>query len=255
MPEGRRGAGGERPHEKAAIIDTEHRRSTSTLDPNAVTTPAAVPDDSPLYPLLAMAAAIVLLRFQAWRAVLCVRPQLVKVETETPADVTQVPAELEDAWGELKKLGFVLLGAHSEKVPLAFTTRWFLDAKHPQHPVIASLSVNADEQDQLVFFTQSERGFVITANYRRLSTEVPGAYLAGGLEGATPERLLKAHLRRVPEIGTPKVLETLEDRVVAAREWYSRSGKPELRQQHAVGLLWTLGAVGMVCAALFRLVA
>ena len=214
--------------------------------------------DSPLSAVLVLVGALVLLRFQAWRAVLCVRPQAVRVEVETPADVTVIPPELEDAWGELKKLGFTLLGAHSERAPLSSVTAlrsWFVDAVHPTSPVVASLSVGPDEQDHLVFLTQSDRGFVITANYRRLSYEVPGAYLAGGLDGATPERLLKAHLRRVPEIGTPKSLTTIEERVVAAREWYSRSGKPELRQQHAVGLLWTLGALGMVGAALFRLVA
>ena len=210
--------------------------------------------DSSLAAVLVLIGALVLLRFQAWRAVLCVRPQAVRVEVETPADVTVIPPELEDTWAELKKLGFTALGAHSEKAPLAPAT-WFLDAVHSTSPVAASLSVGPDEQDHLVLFTQSERGFVITANYRRLSYEVPGAYLAGGLDGATPERLLKAHLRRVPEIGTPKSLTTIEERVVAAREWYSRSGKPELRQQHAVGLLWTLGALGMVGAALFRLVA
>lgn len=210
--------------------------------------------DSPVIAVLALVGALVLLRFQAWRALLCVRPQAVKVEVETPADVTVVPPQLEDGLAELKKLGFTLLGAHSEKAPLA-PTRFFLDAVLPGQPVVASLSLGSDEQEQLVFLTQSERGFVITSNYRRLSYEVPGAYLAGGLDGASPERVLKAHLRRVPEIGTPKVLATIEDRVAAARDWYSRSGKPELRQQHAVGLLWTLGAVGMVCAALVRLIA
>ena len=210
--------------------------------------------DSPLIAVLALVAALVLLRFQAWRAVLCVRPQAVRVEVETPADVTVVPPQLEDGLAELKKLGFTLLGAHSEKAPLA-RTRFFLDAVLPGQPVVASLSLGSDEQEQLVFLTQSERGFVITSNYRRLSYEVPGAYLAGGLDGASPERVLKAHLRRVPEIGTPRVLATIEDRVAAARDWYSRSGKPELRQQHAVGLLWTLGALGMVGAALVRLIA
>ena len=219
----------------------------------AITTAAAVLD-SPVIAVLALVGALVLLRFQAWRAVLCVAPQAVRVELETPADVTQVPGELEDAWGELQKLGFVLLGTHSEKSPLA-PERLFLDAVHPTQPVVATLTVGTDEQDHLSFITQSDRGFVITANYRRPSVEVSGSYLAGGLDGATPERLLKAHLRRVPEIGTPKVLKSLEDRVGAARDWYSRSGKPELRQQHAVGLLWTLGALGMVGAALFRLVA
>ena len=210
--------------------------------------------DSPFLAVLALIGALVLLRFQAWRAVLCVRPQAVKVEVETPADVTVVPPELEDALAQLEKLGFTLLGMHSEKAPLA-PARLFVDALLPGQPVVASLSLGPDGHEQLVFFTWSERGFVITANYRRLSYEVPGAYLAGGLDGASPERVLKAHLRRVPEIGTLKVLSTLEDRVAAARDWYSRSGKPELRQQHAVGLLWTLGAVGMVCAALVRLLA
>lgn len=210
--------------------------------------------DSPVIAVAALAAALVLLKLQAWRAVLCVAPQLVRVEADTPADVTEVPPELEDAWAELKKLGFVLLGAHTEKAPLA-PVRWYLDGKHASEPVLASLSVGRDEQDHLYLFTQSERGFVITANYKRPSLEVPGAYLAGGLEGVSPERLFKAHLRRVPEIGAVKRLDTLEDRVNAAREWFARSGKPELRQQHAVGLLWTLGALGMVAAALFRLVA
>lgn len=205
-------------------------------------------------PLVALVAALVVLRLQAWRAVLCVAPQLVRVEAETPADVTQVPGELEDAWAELKKLGFVLLGAHTEKSPLA-PPRLFIDGAHPTHPVVASLTVGRDEQDHLVLLTRSERGFVITANYKRPSLETPGRYLAGGLEGVAPERLLKAHLRRVPEIGAPRRLDTLDARLVAAREWFSETGKPELRQQHAVGLLWTLGALGMVGAALIRLLA
>ncbi len=210
--------------------------------------------DSPLIAVLALVGALVLLRFQAWRAVLCLWPQAVKVEVETPADVTVVPPELEDSVAELKKLGLTLLGMHSEKSPLA-PVRQFVDLVLPGQPVVASLWVGPDEHEQLVFLTQSDRGFVITANFRRLSYEVPGAYLAGGLDGASPERVLKAHLRRVPEIGTPKALATIEDRVAAARDWYSRSGKAELRQQHAVGLLWTLGAVGMVGAALVRLFA
>lgn len=210
--------------------------------------------ESPAILVIAFAAAIVILRLQAWRAVLCVAPQTVTVEAETPADVTEVPGELQDAWGELQKLGFVLLGAHTEKAPLT-SARWFLDGKHATEPVFASLTVGRDEQDHLFLFTQSDQGFVITANYKRPAVEVPGAYLAGGLEGVSPERLWKAHLRRVPEIGTPRMLASLEDRVGAARDWYAGSGKAELRQQHAVGLLWTLGALGMVAAVLFRLVA
>jgi hypothetical protein len=219
-----------------------------------------------------LVAALVVLWFQGWRALLFLRPGSARVEVETPADVTTVPEELADTWGELQKLGFTLLGVHSEKTPLA-PRRFFLDGVHATEPVNVSLPFLSDGPEALVaarrvlggrdepesegelfeLVTQSDRGFVFTANYKRLAREVPGAYLSGGLDGASPERVLKAHLRRVPEVGTPKRLETLDSRVLAAREWYARSGKPELRQQHAVGLLWTLGALGMVCAALLRL--
>lgn len=198
--------------------------------------------------LLAIALLVggsLLLRSHAWRAVLCLRPQSMQVEVETPAHATQVSDSLADTWAELTKLGFTLLGTHSEKSPWAPAIH-FLDGAHPTLPVVASLSVDSQGEDRLLLLTQSERGFVLTANYQRPSVEVPGRYLAGGLEGVSPERLLKAHLRRVPEIGTPLNLSTLESRVKAAQVWYSTSGKAELRQQHAVGLLWTAGALGIV---------
>lgn len=211
-------------------------------------------EETLLTPVLALIAAAVVLRLQAWRAVLCVAPQLTRVEAETPADATQVPGELEDAWAELQRLGFVLLGAHSEKSPLA-PERLFVDGVHATQPVVASLTVGRDEQDHLVLLTQGAQGLVLTANYKRPAVERPGRYLAGGLDGVAPERLLKAHLRRIGEVGAPQRLDSLEARVAVAREWYSRSGKAEFRQQHAVGLLWTLGALGMVGAAVVRLAA
>ncbi|MFZ5444797.1 MAG: hypothetical protein ACOZQL_32710 [Myxococcota bacterium] len=208
--------------------------------------------DNPAVAVFVLLASVGVLAFQAWRAVLFLFPQSVRVEPETPADATEIPPELGDAWGLLRKLGFQLLGAHSEKIPLR-PQRLFVDAVHPTEPVVASLTIGADEQDQLYFETQSERGFVITANYRRPAREEPGVYLSGGLDGASPDRVLKAHLRRVPEIGAPRRVSTLDERVGAVREWYGRAGKAELRQQHAVGLLWTFGALGMVGAAFFKL--
>lgn len=210
--------------------------------------------DTPASAVIVLLISVGVLAFQGWRAVLFLRPQLVRVEAETPPDATEIPPELGDAWGELLRLGFTLLGAHSEKVPLR-PQRLFVDAVHPTEPVVASLTIGPDEQDLLTFETWSERGFVITANYRRPAREEPGRYLSGGLDGASPERVLKAHLRRVPEIGVGQRVTTLDERVAAARDWYGRSGKAELRQQHAVGLLWTIGALGMVSAALFKLVA
>ncbi|MGV3620297.1 MAG: hypothetical protein ACO1OB_05755 [Archangium sp.] len=198
--------------------------------------------------------AALLLRVFAWRAVLAIKPELARIEVETPADVTQLPGELEDTWAELKKLGFVLLGTHSEKYPLKGEVL-FVDGVHETEPVVASLTVGPDEQDHLTLWTQSERGWVVTANFKRPSREVPGAYLSGFIDGAGAERLFKVHVRRVPEIGAPRRLDTLEKRVDAAREWFVGSGKAELRQEHAVALLWSVGALGMVAAAISRLIA
>jgi len=91
---------------------------------------------------------------------------------------------------------------------------------------------------------------VLSANSRRPGANVPGRYLSGALIGVSVERLLKAHLRRMSEMGAPKAVWSIEGRLAAARAWYSDVGKTELRQQHAVGLLWTLGALGMVGASL-----
>lgn len=208
---------------------------------------------SPELAAVIIVLAAIGLRFQAWRAVMFLKPSSVRVEPETPGDATQIPGELEDAVGEFKKLGFTVLGAHSEKALLT-RERMYVDLIHAEHPVVASIAVGPDEQDHVTLFTESEQGFVVTANYRRPAREVAGAYLSGGLDGASPERLLKVHLRRVPEIGPSKRVDTLDSRVESARRWFSRSGKPELRQQHAVGLLWTLFALGMVGAALWRLI-
>ena len=103
-----------------------HGRSSATLTLTenqpvskraiAVTTAASVPD-SPLIAALALLGALVLLRFQAWRAVLCVAPQSVRVELETPADVTEVPGELEDAWGELQEAGLHAAGSAQREEP------------------------------------------------------------------------------------------------------------------------------------------
>lgn len=202
--------------------------------------------------LVYLALAAGLLFFFGWRAILCVAPQSARVEVETPADATVIPPELEDAWAEFKQLGFTLLGAHSEKFWLRAPVL-FVDGVHATEPVVVSLTVGPDAHDHTTLWTMSDRGFVITSNFKRPSREVSGRYLSGSIDGASHERLVKVHLRRVPEIGAAQRLDTLEKRVDAARAWFQDKGKPELRQQHALGLLWSIGAVGMVCAAFSKL--
>jgi hypothetical protein len=46
---------------------------------------------------------------------------------------------------------------------------------------------------------------------------------------------------------------TLEARVDAGRAWVRSAGVRELRQQNALGLLWTLFSLGMVVAAFLTL--
>lgn len=211
--------------------------------------------ESPLLPLVLLVGAAALLRTFTWRALLCLRPELVRVEAETPADVTTVPGALEGEWDELHRLGFRLLGSHSEARPLGPGLVLY-SGVHPEHAVTGSVFLSPDGGKRLMLLSRSAAGdgFVVTTNYRLASKERPGRYLAGGIEGASAERLLKAHLRRVVEVGELQRVDSLEKRVDAARAWYHDAGKAELRQQHAVALLWTLGALGMVSAALFKLV-
>jgi hypothetical protein len=95
---------------------------------------------------------------------------------------------------------------------------------------------------------------VVTSDFRRPAREVPGRYLAGAIEGASPERLLKAHLRRVDELGGESSFEpSLEGRVRTARAWYAGPGSAELKLQHAVALLWAAGGVGLIGGAVMKL--
>ena len=210
-------------------------------------------NDSPAFAVLALVAGAVLLRFYAWRALLFLRPGAVRVEVETPADVTSLPPALVDVGDQLEALGFRLLGTHSEKAPLHREAHFF-DWAHAREPVLATVSLGADDVERVTLLTRTERGFVVTSNFKRPAVDVPGRALSGGLDGASIERIFKAHLRRVPELGAALPLQTLDDAVSATRAWFGGSGKPELRQRHAVGLLWTLFALGMVGAAFGRLV-
>lgn len=212
--------------------------------------------ESPSNPLIAGAAIIaglVVLRLQAWRALVFLSPRSVRVEAEEPGDVVTVPGALERSWNSLRTLGFSLLGTHSEKPVLAKATL-FYDAAQAGSKVYASLFVGSSGSAQLMFFTPTAQGGVVTTDFRRPAREVPGSYLAGAIEGATPERLLKVHLRRVEELGGESSFEpTLEGRVRCARAWYAGPGGFELRLLHAVGLLWAGGGLALVAGALAKL--
>jgi len=206
---------------------------------------------SPVVLLLVVAVAAALLRWHLWRAVVFVAPRSVRVEADTPDDSVPVTGSLESTHEALLKLGFSLLGTHVEHPRLRRPTMcWdYVDAKRS---AFATLYEGPEGRAQLDFLTPTEGGgFVLTANYRRPSREVKHRYLSGALEGASSDRLWAVHQRRIPELGAPAAEWTLEGRVAAARAWLQGPGAVELRLQNAVGLLWTVGALGMVGAAMF----
>jgi hypothetical protein len=203
--------------------------------------------------VLICAGALFLLRWNLWRAILFLRPQSTTVEADAPADQAKPPAPLEKAEAGLAALGFTRLGSHLERSPLS-RTRLGFDYVHAGEHVFATTFLSPRGEPRLYFLTPTANGgFVLTADHRRPAHEVPGRYLSGGMDETSPERIFKAHQRRVATVGEPAVTPTLEARVEVGRAWYAGDGRREVRQQNALGLLWTLGSLGMVCAAFLTL--
>ncbi len=187
-----------------------------------------------------------MLRRNLWRALLFFKPTALRLEPDAPANQMNVPEHLGRRHAELLSLGFVPLGTHLERVPLGATTLSY-DYGHPSELTFATVS-DTPYGPRLYLLNRAERGFVVTADYRRPSKEKKD-YLAGSLESVSPERLVKAHQRRLETLGKPQGECTLEGRLALGREWLAGPGSSETRQQNLLGLLWTVGTVGMVAAA------
>lgn len=201
--------------------------------------------------VLVAVVALVLLRWHLWRAFAFLFPSSIRTEQDSPPDTDPVPGALEKAHEQLQRLGFAWLGTRLEH-PVFGRKLVNYDYGHAALGVFASMYEGLGGKVRLYFLSPTQGGgFVLTANFRRPARVVEGKYLSGNLEVDDVERLLKAHQRRLPELGGPRGTFDMEGRLAAAREWYLGYGKAEVRQQNAVGLLWTLGALGMVGAAIF----
>ena len=193
----------------------------------------------------------VVLRGNLWRAWLCLKPTSITIEADAPAGQCKLPQALERADAELRALRFTSLGSHLEQ-PRFGPQMVSYDYSHPTEPCFATLYVSTNGGAKLYFLTPTEgAGFVITANHRRAAREIKGRYLSGSLESFPAARVLTAHLRRVGEVGVPVGEFTQAGRIAAAKAWFAGPGNVEVRQQNALGLLWTVGTVGMVAAAIF----
>jgi hypothetical protein len=198
--------------------------------------------------LAGLSLAVALVWLNLWRAALYLFPARVRVEPEAPADQMNLPSELAPAAEQLRALGFHALGTHEEKLPLRRATL-FYDYAHPGERVFATLHLGADGTPRLYFLTPLEpEGFVVTADYRRPALDIPGRYRSGGLEDAPPERIFRAHLRRLEGL-TPTGNFSWEGRVEAGRSWYRGLGQVEIRRQNLPGLLWTVAALAIVASA------
>jgi hypothetical protein len=196
---------------------------------------------------LVLAGVLLFLNF--WRALLFLFPHTVRVEPEAPGDQMDLPDVLAPLAAQLQALGFTPLGSHEEKPLLQKATRSY-DWAHPQERVFATLHLGHDVLPRLYLLTPlAGGGFVVTASYRRPALDLP-AYRSGALEDATPERLLRAHVRRLEGLAPvgPEAF-SWEGRVEAGRAWYRGLGRREIRRQNLQGLLWTGIALAIVASA------
>ena len=189
------------------------------------------------------------LRRNLSRALLFIAPGTLVVDSEDPPDRMQVPEQLAELARELERLGFSAIGSRREKPLFAEATTYY-DYANPPQRVFATLFLSRSGRPHLYYLTATPgNGFVITAGYRRPSREIPGVYLAGALEGFPPERIYRAHLRRIEQIGSVGEY-TRESRLEVAKAWASGPGRSEIRQQNFQGLMWTAAILVFLAAAL-----
>jgi hypothetical protein len=206
----------------------------------------------PLDVVIFFALAVVVylvLRAYLWRALLCLQPGSIEVGEDAPAD-TQLPDGLTATDQVLVREGFKRIGSHYER-PRLHQALVSHDYAHPSEGTYATVYLGRDARPRLYFLTETEEGaLVITANFHRPAREVPGRYSSGCLENLPVARVFKAHVRRLAAFGKPKNTEDLSERVRIGQAWFAGAGQWEVRQQNALGLLWTVGTLGMVGAVI-----
>jgi hypothetical protein len=195
--------------------------------------------------LAVLAMAVKLLLLNAWRALLVISPERLRLVPDAPGDRMDLPPSLEAPAAKLRALGFLPLGVHLEAFPLRKRLRSY-DFVHPGERVFATLYSSAGKEARLYLLTPlAPRGAVLTADHARPRLDPPGDYQAVGLPQCPPELLLRAHRTRVGGL-RPAEDFSWEGRLQAGRDWYQGPGTREIRRQNLPGLLWTLIALAII---------
>ena len=226
-------------------------------------------DGQSLFHLGTVAGGAALIWANLWRALVFITPSSTAFEIEDGSPDAPVPGWLEETHEALRGLGFSLVGTWIEQRRLGPTrTSWGYVNEAQKTFAIASDAplVRTSQRPwtppeprieregpaaRVTFLTVSGEGaWLLSSNFRRPGAAVPNRHLCAGLPAAAADRLFRAHLRRVPEIGAPAGTFTLDGLLAHLRDWHSTVGRAELQRLHAVGLLWTVGGLGMVAGPL-----
>lgn len=224
-------------------------------------------DVQSLFQVAILVGGAVLVWANLWRSLVFVTPSTTRLEIEDGSPDAPVPGWLEPSHQAITSLGFTLAGSWIEERTVGPTkTCWGYVNEAQRCFAIATDSPLVrtgqpvwtppepkSERDgpatRITFLTMSASGgYLLSSNFRRPGASLAGRHLCAGLPGAAADRLFRAHLRRVAELGPAAGTFTLDGLLSHLREWHSTVGRAELQRQHAVGLLWTVGGLGMVAA-------
>ncbi|MDP3236407.1 MAG: hypothetical protein Q8N26_26690 [Myxococcales bacterium] len=226
-------------------------------------------DGQSLFHLAIVVAGAVLVWANLWRTLIFVTPSATTLEIEDGSPDAPVPGWLEETHTTLRGLGFAPVGSWLElrRLGPARTSWGYVNETQRVFAIVSDSPLVRVKRTPLTppeprlerdgpaarvtFVTVSAAsGFLLSSNFRRPGATLPHRHLCAGLPNASAERLFRAHLRRVEELGLPAGTFTLEGLLAHLRDWHASVGRAELQRQHAVGLLWTLGGLGMVAGPL-----
>jgi hypothetical protein len=224
-------------------------------------------DVQSLFQASTLAGGATLVWANLWRSLVFVSPSATRFEVEDGSPDAPIPGWLEPAHEGLTALGFSLAGSWIEQRRLGPTrTCWgYLNEAQRCFAIAADVPLVRTHQRlwtppepkseregpaaRITFLTVSASGgFLLSSNFRRPGATIAGRHLCAGLPGAAADRLFRAHLRRIAELGVAAGTFTLDGLMSHLRDWHSTVGRAELQRQHGVGLLWTVGGLGMVAA-------